>query len=486
MAIRDRSLDPRDKSVITILLVSAFVVILNETFMSVALPRLMTDLNITAATGQWLTTAFLLTMAIVIPITGMLMTRIPTKPLYLLAMGLFLAGTALGALAPGFEVLVAARVVQASGTAIMMPLLMTTVITLVPPMMRGRVMGSISVVISVAPALGPTISGFILNFLSWHWLFILMLPIAGTAAIFGALRIQNVSVTRNVRVDVLSVGLSVLGFGGLVFGINEIAVSASGEGIVAPTIPLLLGAVSLALFIWRQKLLEKNDAALLDLRTFQARRFTKAVILVMLSMMAMFGALLIIPIFALQVLGLDTLAIGLILLPGGLLMGLLGPIVGRLSDRFGPRPLLITGAAFTATSFWGMSLFTENTNAWTIVALYLVLSIGLAFTFTPLLAAGLGALPRRLYAYGSATFSTAQQLAGAFGTATFSLVLTLVSARAFAAGEAEVVGLSEGAAAAFMVGAILATIGFGVALMFRPGAPSSHEAARDTEAVSGQ
>lgn len=460
-------LSPRDSSVIIILLISTFVVILNETFMSVALPRLMNDLNITAATGQWLTTAFLLTMAVVIPITGMLMTRIPTRPLYLTAMSLFLVGTALGAAAPGFEVLVLARVVQASGTAIMMPLLMTTVMTLVPPMMRGRIMGRITIAMSVAPALGPTISGFILNFLSWHWLFLLMLPIAGATAIFGALRVQNVSETRHVKVDLLSVILSVLGFGGVVYGINGVAVAVTDPAAVSPSIPLSVGVVALALFMWRQKRLEQSDSALLDLRTFGTRLFSVSVILIMLSMVALFGALLIIPIFALQVLQLDTLAIGLILLPGGLLMGLLGPPVGNLFDRFGARPLLVLGTGFTAASFWGMSTFSSGTEVWMIVLLYLLLSVGLALTFTPLFAVGLGSLPKQLYAYGSATFGTAQQLAGAAGTTLFSMVLTLVSATALAQGGSSATAMAQGSSAAFLLGAMLATAAFGVAWMVR-------------------
>lgn len=462
-------LSARDNSVIFILLISAFVVILNETFMSVALPRLMVDLNISASTGQWLTTAFLLTMAVVIPITGMLMTRIQTRPLYLLAMGLFIAGTALGAVAPGFSWLVTARVVQACGTAIMMPLLMTTVMTVVPPMMRGRMMGRITIVISVAPALGPTISGLILNFLSWHWLFILMLPVAGAAALFGFLRIQNISETKYVKIDVLSVVLSVLGFGGLVYGVNAIGEAVVGEALMNPALPLIIGIVSLIVFFWRQKALETTDNALLDLRTFKTPSFTISVMLIMMSMIALFGALLMIPIYALQVLGLDTLAIGLILLPGGLLMGLLGPPVGRLFDRIGARPLLVAGTALTSVTLWVMSTFSATTEVWMIVMLYLVLSIGLACLFTPLFAVGLGSLPKHLYAYGSATFATAQQLAGAIGTTLFSLVFALVTAAAVTSGVPEVDGIAEGAGAAFRIGAILATAAFGISWFIKPG-----------------
>src|SRR6218665_1220570 len=155
----EQSFGPREQLAIWLLLASAFVVILNETIMGVALPRLMDDLGITAAAGQWLTTAFLLTMSVVIPITGMLIQRLTTRSLFIAAMSLFSLGTLLCALAPGLGLLLIGRVVQACGTAIMMPLLMTTVTNLVPPSSRGRLMGRIAIVMSVAPALGPTISG---------------------------------------------------------------------------------------------------------------------------------------------------------------------------------------------------------------------------------------------------------------------------------------------------------------------------------------
>ena len=175
----------RDVMIIAVLLVSTFVVILNETIMSIALPVLAEDLRVDYSQGQWLTSGFLLTMAVVIPVTGFLIRRIRTRVLFMLAMTLFSAGTLLAALAPSFEVLLAARVVQASGTAIMMPLLMTTVMKLVPGERRGAVMGNIGTVIAVAPAIGPTISGFVLHSLGWRALYWLVLPIALAALAFG-------------------------------------------------------------------------------------------------------------------------------------------------------------------------------------------------------------------------------------------------------------------------------------------------------------
>lgn len=203
------ALSARDRTVIVTLLVASFVVILNETIMGVALPRLMVDLEVRASTGQWLTTAFMLTMAVVIPTTGFALQRLSTRTVFVLAMGLFSAGTLLAGLAPGFWVLLLARVVQASGTAIMIPLLMTTILTLVPPERRGTVIANVSIVISVAPAIGPTVSGLILQYLSWRFMFLLVLPVALAALAYGYLRLVNVGETGTRQLDGVSVALSV-------------------------------------------------------------------------------------------------------------------------------------------------------------------------------------------------------------------------------------------------------------------------------------
>ena len=222
---------PRDRSIIITLLVATFVMILNETIMSVALPQLMVDLGISARTVQWLTTAFMLTMAVVIPTTGFLLQRISTRTVFMLAMGLFSAGTLLAAIAPGFWLLLPARIVQASGTAVMLPLLMTTVLTLVPIERRGVVMGNISIAISVAPAIGPTLSGLILQYLSWRFMFVLVLPIALAALVYGARRLVNIGEPGHQKLDLVSVLLSVPAFGGIVYGLSQLGRDAAGAQV---------------------------------------------------------------------------------------------------------------------------------------------------------------------------------------------------------------------------------------------------------------
>ncbi|OJT96091.1 MAG: MFS transporter, partial [Rhizobium sp. 63-7] len=369
----------RNRLVLGLLLVSAFVVILNETIMGVALPHLMSDLGISASAAQWLTTAFMLTMAVVIPVTGYLLQRLNTRPVFILAMSLFCAGTLLSALAPGFAVLVIGRIVQASGTAIMMPLLMTTVMNLVPPESRGKTMGNISIVISVAPAIGPTLSGLILSMLDWRWLFLAVLPVAVAALALGAAKIENVTVPTKAPIDVLSVILSAIGFGGFVYGLSGLGEMVLHPPPVSPWIPLGVGMVVVALFVLRQLQLQKQDRALLDLRTLATGAFTIATLLMSILMLAMSGPFILLPIYLQNVLGLSTLQTGLLLLPGGLIMGLCAPSVGGLYDRVGPRPLVIPGALLFAVVMWMLALLLQtDTPVWLLLAAHILFSIALA------------------------------------------------------------------------------------------------------------
>lgn len=452
----------RNRVVIALMLTATFVVFLNETIIGVALPRLMEDLRIEASTAQWLSTAFMLTMAIVIPITGFLMQRLSTRSVFILAMSLFTAGTAIAAIAPGFEVLLLGRIVQASGTAIMMPLLMTTVMTLVPPHARGKTMGNISIVMSVAPAVGPAAGGLILDLLDWRWIFILVVPISAAALVLGAMRVANVNTPVKVPVDVLSVILSAFAFGGLVYGLSLFGEAAAGNAPITPFLPVGVGAVALALFVWRQLRMQKRDRALLDLRTFQARGFAVAIILMAIMMATLFGTVILLPIYLQDVLDFTPLSSGLLVVPGSLLMGFLGPIVGRLYDRVGPRPLIIPASFLVSAVLWGMT-FLSDTTPWVFVLIaHILLCGGLAFMFTPLFTSGLGALKPQLYSHGSATIGTTQQLAGAAGTALFIALYT--AGAAAKAGAPTEIALANGVHWAFLAGAIISL--FAVAATF--------------------
>lgn len=468
------SLSARNRLVITLLLVSTFVVILNETIMGVAIPHLMRDLHITASAAQWLTTAVMLTMAVVIPITGFLLQRFHTRPVFITAMTLFSIGTLIAALAPNFEILLAARVVQACGTAIMIPLLFTTVMTLVPEQSRGRTMGNISIVISVAPAIGPTISGIILDQLDWRWMFILVLPIAVAALILGAIRVPNVTEPRVTPIDVLSVVLSALGFGGLVYGLSNLGTPGGGIAQISGWMPLAVGVVALALFIHRQLRLQRRDMALLDLRTFRSKTFSYAIVMIMISMMALFGTIILLPFYTQRVLGLDVLATGLLLLPGGLLMGILAPFVGRFYDSHGTRPLVIPGAIIVSAVLWSLTFLGVHTSFWWVLVAHMSLSFGLALLFTPLFTAGLAALKPELYSHGSAIVGTIQQVAGAAGTALFISVMTIGSIPLLSDGASIEVATAAGIHNAFIYGGVISLLAIPVAFFIRKPASSLH------------
>jgi MFS transporter, DHA2 family, lincomycin resistance protein len=471
-------LSARGRTVIGVLLVSTFVVILNETIMSVALPVLMTDLGVEASVGQWLTAGFLLTMSVVIPITGFLIRRVPTRTLFGAAMALFSSGTFLAAVAPGFAILLAGRVIQASGTAIMLPLLMTTVMTLVPPARRGSVMGNLSIVISVAPAIGPTISGIVLSLFGWRYMFWLVLPIALAALFLGLRRITNVGESTDAPIDVLSVVLSALGFGGLVYGLSSVGHSAGDTSPAVLWGAFAVGLVGLVGFVGRQLVLQRSDRALLDLRTFRSPTFAVASAMMMLMMAVLLGTIILLPIYLQNVLMLQPLTTGLLLLPGGLLMGLLGPVVGRLYDRFGARALLVPGTAATSAALWSTTLFTSGSTMLQVLGFHLLLSVGLALVFTPLFTSGLGAVEPRLYSYGSAIFGTTQQLAGAAGVALLVSVLSVRSSALAAEGASLVEQTAGGVHAAFLVAASLSLLAIVGAFFIRgpaaEGAPAAH------------
>jgi DHA2 family lincomycin resistance protein-like MFS transporter len=468
--VESAEIGARNRLVITILTVSTFVVILNETIIGVAIPQFIIAFKVDASAAQWLSAAFMLTMAVVIPITGFLLQRFNTRPIFIAAMSFFSAGTLLATLAPGFDVLLVARVVQACGTAIMFPLLITTIMELVPPATRGRTMGNISIVISVAPALGPSISGLILNTFNneWRWLFILVLPIAVAALIVGGIRVKNVTTPKRTKFDVLSVILSALGFGGLVYGISNLGTASAATIGLTGWLPLGVGVVGIALFILRQLPLQKRDGALLDLRTFKSPTFTLSIVMFVISMMAFFGTIIVLPIFLESVLHLKVLATGLLLLPGGLLMGFLAPFVGRFYDRHGPTGILTSGAILTSATLWCMTLMNRDTSVWWVFVAYLALSVGLAFLFTPLFTASLGSLPESLYSHGSAIVGTVQQVAGAAGTALLVTILSAYQVHPSALAPATVASTAIGVHYAFLTAAIISLLAIPAAFLIRP------------------
>lgn len=471
----------KDMAVLRWLVAATFIVILNETIMINAIPDLKAHFEVGNTAAQWLTTAFMLTMAVVIPVTGWFLQRVTTRQAFGLAMVVFCAGTLLAALTPAsmFWLLIVARVIQAAGTAVMMPLLMTTLMNVVPESDRGRVMGNVTLAMSVAPAMGPAVSGLILNSLSWRWMFLLVLPVAVGIATAGLRRLQNVGEPTAGSIDAMSVPLSAIGFGSLVYGLSLVG---QDDPPLSPYLLIGVGAVALALFVWRQVSLQRDGSPLLDLRTLTHRTYTVSLVLMVIAFMGFLGSLLLLPLYLQDVRGLSPLQTGLLMMPGGLAMGLLGPQVGKVFDRVGGRPLVIPGAIGITV---GLGLFTQidlNTSYWYVFAAHVVMMVSLAAVFTPVFTLGLGAVPQQLYSHASSLLGALQQVAGAMGAAVSVAVLTARSDSLIEDGASKLGGYVGGMQWAFGLSAILSVAVIVLALVL-PGRLPSHDEDGDAEAL---
>ncbi|MFC7458131.1 MDR family MFS transporter [Brachybacterium sp. GCM10030267] len=461
-------INPQGMRVIWLLLVAAFVAILNETTMGIAIPHLNADLGLPPELGQWLTSSFMLTMAVVIPTTGFILQRFTTRQVFLAAITTFAVGTLVCMVASGFPMLLAGRIIQAGGTGVMMPLLMTTIMDVVPPSSRGRMMGRVGMVISLAPAIGPTMSGIVLDTLGWRWLFGIVLPIAIVALLLGARWMTNLGESTRAPIDIFSIVLSALSFGTIVYGLSLFG-SAEGAEISAATIPgtsaigtgvilLVFGAVVLAGFAWRQIVLQRSGAALLDLRVFRSRNFTLAVVIMGIVALAMFGTLNLLPLYLQDVVGLNAVTSGLILMPGSILMGLLGPVMGRVYDARGPRTLLVPGTLLIAGALLFYSMTAHGTPVVVLMIVQAGMSVGLAMSFTPLFSASLGSLVPKLYSHGSAALNTLQQVGGAVGVAMLIGLYSSVLHAGQAEGLETAAAGAPGARTAFLLAAMIVLV----------------------------
>lgn len=444
---------------LVVLLFTAFVMLVNETTLAIALPWMMDDFGITAAVAQWFLTGFMLTMAVILPATGWVIERFSTRAVFAFASTAFLIGTVIAAIAPDFTAVLIGRIAQAIGTALVMPLLMTVAMNVVPAGRRGVVMGLISVVMAVAPAIGPSFAGIILNFTTWHGIFWVLVPAVAVAAIIGLIWLPNIGERRRAPFDIVSLLLAVVAFGGLVYALSSMSVIAEG-GDSALIVFLILGAgaIALSLFVWRQLARGRRGVALLDLGPLRERNFTISMTVIVLLFGSMLGVFSVFPLVLQGSLLLTALIAGLAMLPGGLLEGLLAPIAGRFFDVHGPRPLVIIGATLVFASYLWMGTISHSTPLPVVIGMYVLACMGFAMTFTPLIATALGSLPARQYAHGSAILNTLQQLAGAAGTALLIGVYSAVSIDAMTGGTNEPAALGEGGRLAFVVGAIIALV----------------------------
>ena len=402
-----------------VLLLGSFLSVLNQTILNVALPDLMKEFEISATTVQWLSTGFMLVNGILVPATAFLMKRFTTRQLFISSMALLLVGTLINAMAPSFAFLLTGRLIQAAGAGIIMPLLMMVVLVVFPVEGRGTAMGMIGLVMVFAPAIGPTLAGFIIENYSWRWIFIGMVPLVILVIAFALKYLVNVSETTKPKLDVIGIILSTIGFGGLLYGFSSAGSKGWGSTLV---LSCLVGGV-IFLIIFCRRVLTSTDP-LLNIRVFTNKMFTMTAIINVLVTIVMYGDMILLPIYLQSSRGFTVLDTGLLLLPGALLNALMSPISGRLFDKFGAKPLALIGLIFIIPALWGVTDLSETTSYSYLLIRTIVLRIGISFLTMPINAAGLNALPKQLNAHGSAVTNTVRQVAGAIGTALVVTVMT--------------------------------------------------------------
>lgn len=409
----------RKGPIMFVLIIGAFLATFNQTIMSVAIPELMNDFNIKASTAQWLTTGYMLVNGVLIPITAFLIQRFSTRQLFQTSMIIFLAGTIVSAVATNFPVLLTGRLIQAAGAGIIMPLLMNVVLSLFPPEKRGSAMGYVGLAIIFAPAIGPTLTGYVLETFSWKAMFYGMIPFTIIVIICGFIYLKNVSEPVISKVDFISVALSTIGFGALMYGFSE--AGNAGWSSAEVVVSLVVGILALVLFTWRQ-LISKNP--LLNLRAFKYNMFTLTTLISIGVTMMMYADMMLLPLYLQNARGFTALESGILMLPGALLMGLLSPAVGKIFDRFGAKWLTIIGIAIIIISTVGFIDLTDSTSYTFLLLMSTVRRIGMAMFLMPIQTAGLNQLPSSLYAHGTAISNTIRQVAGAIGTALLVTVMT--------------------------------------------------------------
>jgi len=402
-----------------VMILGAFIAVLNQTIMGVATPELMIDFNMAASTAQWLTTGYMLVNGILIPITAYLMQRFTTRELFQSAMITFLAGTIVSAIANDFNLLLIGRLIQAAGAGIIMPLLFMVILTVFPPEKRGAAMGMVGLAIIFAPAIGPTVAGYVLEHYSWQTMFYGMIPIAIIVIAVAFIYLKNVTERSYPKLDILSIVLSTIGFGALLYGFSSAA--SKGWSSVEVISMISLGVISLALFVWRQL---TSKSPLLELRAFKYSMFSLTTVINIAVTMVMYADMMLLPLYLQNARGYTAMESGLLMLPGALLMGLMMPVTGKLFDRFGAKWLSIIGMAITIVTTIGFVNLTDSTSYTYLILMSTGRRIGMAMFLMPITTAGLNQLPARLNAHGTAISNTIKQVAGAIGTALIVTVMT--------------------------------------------------------------
>ena len=438
---------------IVTLMIGSFVAVLNQTLMISALPTLMREFSVPSSTVQWLTTGFMLANGIMIPITAFLVETFTTRQLFLYAMGMFFTGSLVCAISPNFALLLTGRIVQACGAGVLMTLLQTVLFRVYPPERRGRAMGMFGMVIAFGPAIGPTISGLLIEWLSWRWMFALLVVIAGGVIVASWFTVRNVGTPTRPHIDVLSVVLSTFGFGGILFGFST--AGKNGWGSREVLVALGVGAVALVLFIVRQMRLEQP---MLNFRIFRIPMFTLCLTISVIGFASFIGVENVIPLYLQNDLGVNALESGLLMMPGGIVMGALNPLTGKLYDRFGGRPIALVGFTILTVSAILLATMDAHTPVWMPSAYFALLLAGSAFCSMPLVTAALNQLSGPEIPHGTAMNNTMRQTMGAMAIALLVTIMNTHAAAAMQSGVSAAEASAMGVRASFRDVAIVCAL----------------------------
>lgn len=405
--------------IITALMAGMFVAILNQTLINVALPVMINDFSISTSTAQWLTTGFMLVNGILVPVSAYLIQKFTYRQLFMFAMIAFTIGSVICAISTNFPVMMTGRVIQAIGAGILMPLGTNVFMTVFPPEKRGAAMGMMGIAFILAPAIGPTLTGWVIQNYHWNVMFYGMSVVGILAIIIGFFWFKIYQPITNPKLDVPGVIFSSLGFGSLLYGFSEAGNKGWDSGIVITT--MIIGLLFVALFVYREISMK---APMMDLRALKYTGFSFTLLINVIVTMSLFGGMLLLPVYLQSIRGFSPLDSGLLLLPGSLLMGLMGPISGRLLDKFGIKPIAIFGLLIMTYATWELTKLSMDTSYSTILGIYVLRSFGMSFIMMPIMTAGMNALPQRMIPHGNAISNTVRQLAGSIGTAVLVTIMT--------------------------------------------------------------
>lgn len=405
--------------ILFVLMFGMFVAILNQTVLNVALPVMMIDLNVDASTAQWLMTGFMLVNGILIPISAFLVETYGFRKLFIAAMIFFSAGSIISAISNTFVLVMIGRIVQAIGAGILMPLGMNIFMTVFPPEKRGAAMGTMGIAMILAPALGPTLAGWVIQNYDWHIIFYAMSIIGILDIIFAFSWFHIEKELSKPTFDIQGIIYSSVGFGGLLYGFSK--AGSDGWDSFVVIISIVVGILFLILFGFRQLKLEKP---LLEIRVLKNNIFSFTLLINAIITMALFGGMLLLPIYLQNIRGFSPIESGLLLLPGALIMGIMGPIAGKIFDKFGVRVLAIVGLGITTYATYEFTKLTGDTPYGTILNFYMLRSFGMSLLMMPIMTAGMNALPLKMISHGTAMSNTIRQVAGSIGTAFLVTIMT--------------------------------------------------------------